>query len=104
VALKAAPDEHEADTLEAALELLASRPEIRASMGAAAASLARTEHDLGRVADRYAAALELAAGGGAVAEEVLGEVGAAAAAVGIEPDSPEAAELARRLAEVELGR
>jgi glycosyltransferase involved in cell wall biosynthesis len=104
VALKAAPDEHEADTLEAALELLASRPEIRASMGAAAASLARTEHDLGRVADRYAAALELAAGGGAVAEEVLGEVGTAAAAVGIEADSPEAAELARRLAEVELGR
>jgi hypothetical protein len=35
---------------------------------------------------------------------VLGEVSDAAAGVGIAPDSPEAAELARRLAEVELGR
>jgi glycosyltransferase involved in cell wall biosynthesis len=103
VALKAAPDEHEADTLEAGLELLASRPDVRASMGAAAATLARREHDLGRVADRYAAALELAAGGGAVADAVLREVSAAAATVGIEPDSPEATELARRLAEVEPG-
>ena len=102
--LKVAPDEREAEGLEAALELLCSRPDVRAQMGEAAAELARTEHDVGRVAERYAAALELAAGGDAVAEAVLGDVSDAAAAVGIGPDSPEAAELARRLAEVELGR
>jgi hypothetical protein len=34
---------------------------------------------------------------------VLGDVAAAATEVGIEPGSPEASELARRLAEVELG-
>ena len=52
----------------------------------------------------YAAALEQAAGGEAVADAVLGDVTRAAADVGIEPGSPEASELARRLAEVELGR
>ena len=103
VALKASPDARESETLEAALELLATRPDARRSMGEAAAALARHEHDLERVADAYAAALELAVGGAAVDEAVLGEIGGAAAAVGIAPDTPEAAELARRLAEVELG-
>ena len=42
--------------------------------------------------------------GFAVANAVLGDVAAAAADVGIEAGSPEASELARRLAEVELGR
>jgi glycosyltransferase involved in cell wall biosynthesis len=104
VALKVAADERERDTLHAALELLASRPDVRSGMGDAARALAQREHDVERVADRYAAALELAAGGEAVAEEVLGDVGAAAAGVGMEAGSDEAAELARRLAEVELGR
>jgi hypothetical protein len=72
-------------------------------MGAAAGELARREHDVERVAERYAAALELAAGGTAVDERVLVEVADAAAGVGIAPGTPEAAELARRLAEVELG-
>ena len=104
VALKAAPDEREAESLEAALELLAARADVRRSMGEAAAALARREHDVERVAEAYASALELAAGGDAVAESVLGEVSEAAAGVSIAPGSPEAAELARRLAEVELGR
>jgi hypothetical protein len=73
-------------------------------MGAAARELARREHDLGRAAELYVAALEQAAGGEAVADAVLGDVARAAADVGIEPGSPEASELARRLAEVELGR
>jgi glycosyltransferase involved in cell wall biosynthesis len=102
VALKVAPDEHEAETLAAALELLASRPDVRRDMGAAAASLAQREHDVERAAERYAAALERAAGGERVADAVLGEVARAAADVGIDADAPEAAELARRLAEVEL--
>ena len=72
-------------------------------MGRAAAALARTEHDLDRVAERYASALEVAAGGDAVEEATLRDVSRAAAEAGIEPESAEAEELARRLAEVELG-
>ena len=50
------------------------------------------------------AALEQAAGGEGVVDSVLHEISVAATEVGIEAGSPEAAELARRLAEVELGR
>jgi glycosyltransferase involved in cell wall biosynthesis len=104
VALKVPVDEHEVETLHAALELLAGNESARAAMGAAAAELARREHDVERSAELYAAALEQAAGGEAVTAAVLGEMAAAAAEVGIELDSPEASELARRLAEVELDR
>jgi glycosyltransferase involved in cell wall biosynthesis len=102
-ALKVAPDEHERETLTAALELLAAEPAARAAMGAAALDHARREHDLAFVADRYAAALEQFAGGSAVADSVLREVAGAAAAVGIGADDAEAGEIARRLAEVRLG-
>ena len=54
-----------------------------------------------RVHDR---ALERSAGGEAVNEAVLRDVSRAAADVGISPDAAEAGEIARRLAEVELGR
>ncbi len=47
VALKVPVDDHEEDTLTAALELLAARADVRASMGAAALELALREHDLG---------------------------------------------------------
>jgi len=104
VAVKVPVDAAERETLQAALELLASRPDLRARMGERARELARREHDVARVADLYVAALELAAGGEAVAGAVLGEVASAAAEVGIAADSGEAEELARRLAEVELGR
>jgi glycosyltransferase involved in cell wall biosynthesis len=104
VALKVPVDELEVDTLQAALELLATQEQVRRAMGEAAAELARREHDLERVAELYAAALEQAAGGATVAESILREVSQAAAEVGIDADAPEAAELARRLAEVELGR
>jgi len=104
VALRVPVDEREVDTLHAALELLAGDERARRTMGAAAAELARREHDLDRVAELYAAALEQAAGGEAVVNEVFGEVATAASEVGIGPGSPEATELARRLAEVELGR
>lgn len=73
-------------------------------MGSAAADLARREHDLGRVAELYVVALEEAAGGDAVAGEVLREVSEAAADVGISAEAAEAKEIAGRLAEVELGR
>jgi glycosyltransferase involved in cell wall biosynthesis len=104
VALKVPVDGHESETLASALELLARDAAVREAMGRAALALAGSDHELARVADLYAAALEQAAGGPAVAERVLRDVTGAAAEVGIEPDSPEARELARRLAEVELGR
>ncbi len=103
VALKVPVDAHEVDTLAAALELLAERPDVRERMGEASAALARGPHSVEQVAERYVAAFELAAGGAAVADGVLGEVSRAAADVGIEPGSPEARELAARLGEVDLG-
>jgi glycosyltransferase involved in cell wall biosynthesis len=103
VALKIPPDEDEAATLTAALELLASREDVRAEMGARAAELARREHDVERVADMYVAALESTAGGAAVDGALVRDVSRAAAEVGISADSAEAREIARRLAEVELG-
>jgi glycosyltransferase involved in cell wall biosynthesis len=103
VAVKVPVDAGEVETLEAALELLLTRDDVRTTMGAAAAELARREHDLERVADLYAAALEQVVGGRAVGEAVLREVGEAAADVGISPEGAEAGEIARRLAEVELG-
>jgi glycosyltransferase involved in cell wall biosynthesis len=102
VALKVPVDETETETLEAALELLVAREGVRQEMGRAAAELARREHDLLRVADLYAAALEEAAGGELVADQVLREVSEAAADAGIAPGTHEASELVRRLAEIEL--
>lgn len=103
VALRIPVGDREVGTLAAALELLVGREDVREAMGKAAAALARREHDVDRVAELYAAALEEAAGGDAVGESVLREVSRAAADVGIAPGSGEARELARRLAEVELG-
>ncbi len=102
-ALKVPIGDDEVAVLTAALELLVTRADVREAMGTAAAELARREHDLGRVAELYAAALEVAAGGAAVADSVLQEVSKAAADVGISGDADEAREIARRLAEVELG-
>jgi glycosyltransferase involved in cell wall biosynthesis len=102
-ALKIPVGEDEVPTLTAALELLVTREDVRRALGGAAAELARREHDVDRVAGLYVAALELAAGGGAVDDAVLRDVSVAAADVGIEAGSAEAREIARRLAEVELG-
>jgi glycosyltransferase involved in cell wall biosynthesis len=103
VALKVPVGGDEVDTLAAALELLASRPDAREAMGSAAAALAASAHDLDRVADLYLTACERAAGDDAVDDAVLREVSEAAAGVGIAPQSAEATEIARRLAEVDLG-
>ena len=103
VALRVAPGDEVVAELTAALQRRAERPDVCATMGAAALELATGEHDLARVAERQAAAFELAAGGGVVADDVLREVGEAAAGVGIAPGTPEAAEIARRLSEVDLG-
>ncbi len=99
----AGTDAGEIATLAAALELLATRSDVRAAMGQAALALVAREHDIGRVAERYVAAFEHAAGGASVDDAVLREVTEAAADVGVAPGSPEAREIARRLAEVDLG-
>ena len=101
VALKAPVDERETDRLAEALETLAD-PQVRATMGAAARALAEGQHDVARVAEQYVAALEEALGGRAVQDAVLREVSEAAAAVGIDPASEEAAALARALDEVDV--
>ncbi len=100
VALKIPVDEFETATLEAALELLAASPSARAELSRSALEHVAREHDLGRAADLYAAALEQAAGGDAVRDAVLGDVARAAADVGLEDTT----ELAARLGEVGLGR
>jgi glycosyltransferase involved in cell wall biosynthesis len=102
VALKVPVDERETDVLESALELLVTREDVRTEMGRAASELARRDHDLDRVAEQYVAALEEAEGGPAVVDTVLREVSEAAAEVGIAPATPEASELAERLAEVDI--
>jgi glycosyltransferase involved in cell wall biosynthesis len=96
VALKVPVDEHETRTLEAALELLAE-PAARAAMSRAALAYVAREHDLDRVAELYAAAIEEAAGRGAVGESVLREVARAAADTGADTT-----ELAARLREADL--
>ena len=102
IAAKVPVDGHEADTLAGALQLLASRADVRAAMGEAAGVLARRVHAVDRVAELYAAALEEATGGAGVGEAVLADVARAAAEVGIEADAAETAAIAQRLAEVEL--
>lgn len=103
VALKVPPDDDEVATLTAALELLVTRSDVRDAMSANAAELAQRVHDVQRVAELYVAALETAAGGAAVDDTVLRAVSEAAADVGISAETAEAREIARRLAEVELG-
>jgi glycosyltransferase involved in cell wall biosynthesis len=103
VALKVPAGEGEVQLLEAALELLSTRPDVRAAMGAAALELAARDHGLDRVADLYLAAFEQAAGRGPLHDDVLREVSEAAAAVGIGPGTAEAGEIAGRLSEVDLG-
>jgi glycosyltransferase involved in cell wall biosynthesis len=82
VALKVAVDEHEVESLAAALVLLAESPERRAAMSEAARAYVAREHELSHVAELYVAALEEAAGGAAVRDAVLGDVARAAADVG----------------------
>src|SRR5215217_5213395 len=98
VALRVPVDEFEMRTLEAALALLCE-PRAREELGQGALAYVQREHALEPVAERYAEALELAAGGGRVDEAVLGAVAGAAADVGLD----DTRELAARLGEVGLG-
>jgi len=83
----------EVDALAAALIRLAGDDALRERMRASVQEYVEREHDLGRAAALYAAALEEAAGGALVEAQVVREVAAAAADVGIDP-----ADLAAELA------
>ena len=102
VALKVPVDDDEVPALAASLELLAASEATRRAMSDAARAYVATQHDLDRVAELYAAALEDAAGGGIVADAVVAEIAHAAAEVGVEPGTPFAQELATRLDELGL--
>jgi glycosyltransferase involved in cell wall biosynthesis len=103
VALQVPTDEHEVATLLAALELLANDDTVRSTMGAAARALVEREHDVERVAELYAAALEEAAGADAVRDGVLADVTRAAAEVGMGADDATDVRLGERLKEI-VGR
>jgi glycosyltransferase involved in cell wall biosynthesis len=100
VAFKVPVDEHETETIAAALEAL-SDERVRGEMSTAALRLVEREHGLDRVAEQYAAAVEELSGGAAVDEHVLQDLAQAGAEVGIGAD--EAALVAARLREVGLG-
>jgi len=85
VAIKVAVGDGEEAALAAALGRLAD-PAVAARMGEAAHVYVHREHDVRHVAELYVSALEQAAGSAAVDERVLGEVAAAAADTGIEPE------------------
>jgi glycosyltransferase involved in cell wall biosynthesis len=94
--LKVPVDDYEVATIEAALGVAADHGAV---LGAAARSYVIREHALPDVADAYARALELAAGGDEVDDAILLRVAEAAAEVGI----TDASLLAARLREVGIG-
>jgi glycosyltransferase involved in cell wall biosynthesis len=79
--LKVPVDEYEVEVLQAALGLAVDHG---AQLGAAARAYAARYHDLGGVADAYVEALEMAAGGEVVADDVLWRIAEAASEVGLE--------------------
>jgi len=91
VVLKIPVDEFEVGTIAAALELAVSHGR---ELGEAARAHVGAEHELGRVADAYVAALEEAAGGEAASNAVLWRIAEEAAAVGLD-DPARLARLAR---------
>jgi glycosyltransferase involved in cell wall biosynthesis len=103
VAAKVPVDDFEVETLTAVLELLAGDEGLRKRMSAAALEYVHREHDLERVADLYAVALEEGAGGRAVRDSVFLDVAQAAHEVGISPNDPQLGEIAARSREVGLG-
>jgi glycosyltransferase involved in cell wall biosynthesis len=79
VALRVPLDEFEVPMLEAAIGFA---DEHKERLGAAARAYVEREHALPRVADAYVAALEIAAGGDVVDDQVLRAIAEAAAFVG----------------------
>jgi glycosyltransferase involved in cell wall biosynthesis len=100
---KVAAGPTEVEELTQVLSGLSGDAELRERLGGSGEAYVRREHDLGRVAEAYAAALEESAGRELVRGEVLGEVSRAASDVGLEPSSPELSDVGRAVSEVGLG-
>jgi glycosyltransferase involved in cell wall biosynthesis len=103
VAAKVPVDDREIEALAGVLERISGDDGLRRRMGEAAADAARTEHDLGHVADLYVQALEEIGGGSNVRDAVVRDVAEAAHEVGIDENDPELSEVAARAREVGLG-
>ena len=103
VAAKVPTGEHEVSVLAETLGRLLADQAAREGMGSAARALAVGEHDVERVADAYAAALEDAAGGDTVREKVAAELAAAADEVGMAPDGAALGQVAAHLHEIANG-
>ena len=102
VAAKVPVEACEHDTLVATLQLLAERPDVRATMSRSARELVVTEHDVQRVADGYLEAIERLAGDELVEMEVLHDVARSAGEIGFDPSDPDVASIARQLRELGL--
>ena len=102
VAAKVPVDAWEVDTLTAILAELCADRSLREQLGGAAHDYATREHGLDRVAGLYAAALEEAAGGSAVRDEVARRVAESLHQVGVSAADPEVAVVGERLAEMGL--
>ena len=86
LALKVPAGDGETEALVRAFERLAD-PTVAATMGEAARRYVRADHDLERVAERYVAALEAAAGARTVESAILHAVAAAAAETGVDVEA-----------------
>jgi glycosyltransferase involved in cell wall biosynthesis len=93
----------EVETLAGALVRLSRDPGLREALGAAGERWISREHDLGRVADAYVAALEEAAGRELVRAEVLGEIATAASEIGMRARDTTVAEVGEALSDAGLG-
>jgi len=102
VAAKVPVDEWEVDMLTAILTELCTNGSLRENLGRSALEYASREHGLERVAGLYAAALEKAAGGSAVTNEVARRIAESLQDVGLDAADPKVAEVGARLAEMGL--
>jgi hypothetical protein len=100
---KIPPGADEVEILANALARLCRDAGLSAELGAAGEEWIRQNHDLERVAEAYATALEQTAGRELVRSEVLREVATAASEVGIHARDSEAAALGKALSDVGLG-
>ena len=103
VVAKVPVDDREADVLRRVLQAITADPRLAAGMAATGRAYAKREHDLGRAAELYEAAIEEAAGGAPARAAPLRDTAEAAFDVGIDRNSPLLADIRKRFDEVGLG-
>jgi glycosyltransferase involved in cell wall biosynthesis/SAM-dependent methyltransferase len=103
VVAKVPVDGWEVELLAEVLSRLVEDEALRTAMGNAALAYVRAHHDVDEVAERYAAALEEAAGGPAVRDAVLLDVARAAGDVGLTSGDRALSLVAGRFVEAGLG-